>query len=455
MRKLLLIPTALMISLIAKGTPPVVDDRPVAFTHAVIIDGSGNAPLEDGTLVVRGSKIEALGRGSGIAVPPGALVIDAGGRTLMPGLADMHVHLLGGWDGESVDMLGYRRYLNALLYAGVTTVLDMGSVKPWIIQLRNEIAAGRLAGPRVYCAGPLVDGPDPAWPPISYSISSVTQVPGIVGELKRDGVDIIKAYLGLSNPVMFALAAEARKHSLPVFVDQSWRNGSPEIAAAGIAAFAHTPDFIWGNEAITMLKDRGVRFISTLSVAEAKSKRRLQDLSFLENPLIKGSTPPGFVADLRAYAKEAGESSAWNTGPKQQNEQRFNNQKANLKKLFDAGLGFAAGTDSPYPGSFLGEGLHRELELLVEAGLTPLEALTLATRNAARLMGAEAEWGSLAPGQQADIILVNGRPDRHIAETRNIDVVMRLGRILDRTKLAFNAADDPGFRPVSPVSAAK
>ncbi len=455
MKKTLLVLTVLVISLAAWGTPAAADDRPIAFVHAVIIDGSGNAPLEDGTLVVRGSKIEAVGPGSGISVPAGALVIDAKGRALMPGLADMHVHLLGGWDGESVDMLGYRRYLNALLYAGVTTVLDMGSVKPWIIQLRNEIAAGRLTGPRVYCAGPLIDGPDPAWPPISYSVCSAAQIPGIVAGLKQDGVDIVKAYIGLSNPMMFALAAEARKNSLPVFVDQSWRNGSPEIAAAGISAFAHTPDFIWGSEMTAMLKDRGVRFISTLSVVEAKSKRRLEDLSFLESPLIKGSTPPDFVADLRAYAKEAAESPSWNKGPKQQNLQRFNNQKANLKKLFDAGLEFAAGTDSPYPGSFLGEGLHRELELLVEAGLTPLQALTLATRNAARLMGAEAEWGSLAPGRRADIILVNGRPDRRIADTRNIDAVMRQGRILDRTKLAFNAAADPGFRPVSPVSAAK
>ncbi|MGE5740658.1 MAG: amidohydrolase family protein [Candidatus Aminicenantes bacterium RBG_16_66_30] len=455
MKKLLPVLTALAICFSAWAMPSTAEDRPVVFTHAVIIDGSGNAPLEDGTLIVRGSKIEAVGRGSEIPVPAGANIIDARGRVLMPGLADMHVHLLGGWDGEAVDMLGYRRYLNALLYSGITTVLDMGSVKPWIIQLRGEIAAGRLTGPRVYCAGPLIDGPDPAWPPISISVCSAAQIPGIVGELKRDGVDIVKAYLGLSNPMMFALAAEARKNSLPVFVDQSWRNGSPEIAAAGIAAFAHTPDFIWGTEMITMLKDRGVRFISTLSVVEAKAKRRLEDLSFLDGPLIKGSMPPDFAADLRAYAKEAAESPSWNNGPKQQNLQRFNNQRANLKKLYDSGLEFAAGTDSPYPGSFLGEGLHRELELLVEAGLTPLQALTLATRNAARLMGAEAEWGSLAPGQRADILVVNGRPDRRIADTRNIDMVMRLGRIIDRTKLAFNAASDPGFRPVSPVSAAK
>ena len=455
MKRLLFVVLASMAGLATPGTPQAPEERPLVFTHAVIIDGNGGTPIEDGTLVVRGAKIEAVGSGSQVAVPPQALVIDARGKVLMPGLADMHVHLLGGWDGESVDMLGYRRYLNALLYAGVTTVLDTGSVKPFILQLRNEIAAGRLSGPRIYCAGPLIDGPDPVWPPISYAVSSVEQIPGIVRELKQDGVDIIKAYIGLSNPQIFALAAEARKVSLPVFVDQSWRNGSVEIAAAGIAAFAHTPDFIWGDVMTGMLKERGVKFISTLSVAEAKSKRRLEDLSFLDEPLVKDTMPPDFIADLRAYAAEARESPAWNKGPKQQNLQRFNNQKANLKKLFDAGLPYAAGTDSPYPGSYLGEGLHRELELIVESGLTPMDALTMATRNAARLMGAEEEWGTLAPGRLANVLLVDGRPDRRIRDTRNIELVMTRGKILDRKKLAFNPADDPGFRPVSPLVAGK
>ncbi len=173
--------------------------RPLAFTHAVIIDGNGDAPISNGTLVVRGDKIEAVGRAEDIEVPPDAQVSDLGGKVLMPGLADMHVHLLGGWDGEAVDMLGYRRYLNALLYAGVTTVLDTGNVKPYIIQLRQEIAADRLLGPRIYCAGPLIDGPDPLWPPITQTVSSVEQIPKIVRQLKADRVDIIKLYVGLSN----------------------------------------------------------------------------------------------------------------------------------------------------------------------------------------------------------------------------------------------------------------
>src|SRR5262245_42534046 len=140
-------------------------ERPLVITHAVIIDGNGKTPIENGTIVIQGPKIVALGPAGNVIIPADALVIDAKGKTAMPGLADMHVHLTGGWDGESVDMLGYQRYLNALLYAGVTTVLDTGNVQPYILQLRQEVAQGRLVGPRIYCAGALIDGADPAWPP--------------------------------------------------------------------------------------------------------------------------------------------------------------------------------------------------------------------------------------------------------------------------------------------------
>jgi hypothetical protein len=215
----------------ARASQLTTESRARAFTHAVILDGRGGSPIEDGTLVVLGDRIQAVGPRGSIAVPAGAEVIDLRGRTLMPGLADMHVHLMGGWDGEAVEMLGYRRYLNALLYAGVTTVLDTGNVLPFVVQMRDEIAAGRLTGPRIYSTGPLVDGPDPMWPPITYSLSSVEQVPRLVRQLKSNRVDMIKAYAGLSVPMMWALAAEARKQSLRVLVDQSWRNGSLELVA--------------------------------------------------------------------------------------------------------------------------------------------------------------------------------------------------------------------------------
>ena len=115
--------------------------EPLAFVGATVIDGNGGEPIENGTVVIRGETIAELGSGSAVEVPQDARVVDAAGMTVLPGLADMHVHLLGGWDGVTVDMLGYRRYLNALLYAGVTTVLDTGNVMPFVLQMRDAVAA--------------------------------------------------------------------------------------------------------------------------------------------------------------------------------------------------------------------------------------------------------------------------------------------------------------------------
>ena len=128
-------------------------ESPVAFIGGVVIDGNGGTPVENGVVLVRDGRIEAVGEAARVRVPTDARVIDLEGRAVMPGLADMHVHLMGGWDGVGSDWLGYQRYLNALLYSGVTTVFDLGNVMPFVLQLRDEVAAGTIAGPRIYCVG--------------------------------------------------------------------------------------------------------------------------------------------------------------------------------------------------------------------------------------------------------------------------------------------------------------
>ena len=122
--------------------------------------------------------------------------------------------------------------------------------------------------------------------------------------------------------------------------------------------------------------------------------------------------------------------------------------KKNTKRLFEAGILLSAGTDAPYPGVFMGEGIHRELELLVEAGLTPLEAITVATKNAALLMEDAEEWGTLAQGKLANVLVVDGRPDKAISQTRNVDIVILQGKILDRKQLKFDEKKDPGFQVI-------
>jgi imidazolonepropionase-like amidohydrolase len=423
-----------------KGQPTI------AIAHGDVLDGNGGTPIVNGVVVVRGSTIAAVGPYGTVDIPPAARVIDATGKSLLPGLADMHVHLTGGWDGEATEMLGYQRYLNALLYAGVTTVLDTGNVLPYIQQLRQEVSEHRVNGPTIHMAGPLIDGGDPIWPDISRAVTSTAQISALVKQLKHANVDVIKAYAGLSEMQLRALTKAAEAESLRVFVDAGPRNGTAVVAAMGIAAFAHLGVSPVTEETVAMMRDRKIASITTLAVYESFARRRLVDLAFLREPLVAQTMPPQFGQEITSYAARPlsdDEKTGVDAALK-----RLQTAMANAKRLADAGILLAAGTDAPYPGDFYGEGLHRELELLVEAGLSPLQALSTATKNAAVLLNQENQWGTLAADRRADILIVNGHPARAIRDTRNVDLVIQSGRVIDRAALRFNLAKDSGFKTV-------
>jgi len=414
----------------------------VALIGGVVIDGNGGTPIENGVVVVHDGRIEAVGSADSVRIPSEAKVIDIGGRAVLPGLADMHVHLMGGWDGVGSDLLGYQRYLNALLYSGVTTVFDLGNVMPYVLQLRDEVAAGTIPGPRIYCVGPLVDDADPSWPPLSVGLVTESQIPDLIALLERSRVDAVKAYGGLSVPLIRELVEVASESSLPVIADVWSRNGSYDVTATGIAAIAHAPTQEIDQRSFDLIVEKKTMVITTLVVRESFSRRRFEDLTFLDHPLIAETTPPAYQSALREHATrnltDEDTQTAMNYGMK------LDIAKKNVERLHRGGVVLVAGTDAPYPGVFQGEGIHRELELLVEAGLSPLEAITSATRNAAILIGSE-DWGTITPGNVADLIVVEGRPDRDISQTRDIHMVMQGGRILDRDALKFDSDRDLGF----------
>lgn len=221
----------------------------IAITHARLLDGTGTPAVDDATILIEGKTIKAVGR-SDLKIPAGAHVIDAKRKTAIPGLADMHVHLTGGWDGEATDILGYQTYLNALLYSGVTTVLDTGNIPPLILQLRGAVASGILQGPRIYCVGPLVEGPDPIWGPISLVMTSKAQIPSVIAQLKSANVDLVKLYAGLSDQLVRGISAEAKKQGLRTIIDQGHRNGSMDLMDEGIAGFAHLPSHRISDETV-------------------------------------------------------------------------------------------------------------------------------------------------------------------------------------------------------------
>src|SRR2546426_10155625 len=422
-------------------------EKPIVILHARIIDGLGERPIEDGTVILRGRTIEYAGPASGATVPRDAQIIEGKGKSVLPGLADLHIHLQGAWDGISVDLLGYQRYLNALLYSGITTILDTGNYQPWVLQLRQEVASGHLLGPRIYCTGAMIDAADPAWPDLAYALTSRAQIPEFVQRDKRANVDLIKGYANLSDRMLRNLVEEAHKEKIRVVIDQWERNGSPDLVRTGIDGFAHAPTRKMPVDDIQLIRERGLFVITTLVVEEYSGRRRLADLRFLEEPLIAETTPPWFLTELRAEAartlSEAEKKDA------EKSVAGFDEMKRNVKKLMDAGVLLAAGTDAPYPGVFQGEAIHHELELLVEAGMAPLQALRTATYNPAQIMHAEQEWGSLQSGRVANLVIVAGNPAARISDTRKIETVILNGKILDRASLRYDAKKDPGFRAVA------
>ncbi len=179
-------------------------------------------------------------------------------------------------------------------------------------------------------------------------------------------------------------------------------------------------------------------FISTLAVHEAFSRRRLRNLNFLSDPLIADVVPPSQLKGLREFAQKS-------ISPDRQEELKqalldFEGAESNVKPLWDSGVLIATGTDAPYPGDFQGEGIHHEMELLVESGLTPLQAITAATKNAAAIVNADKEWGTLESGKLANILLIDGKPDQNITDARRITLMIKQGEIIHREELKFRSS---------------
>ena len=280
------------------------------------------------------------------------------------------------------------------------------------------------------------------WPPISFAMSSIDQIEALVNRQKSDGVDMIKAYVGLDLDMVAELVGIAADQGLRVIIHSGFID-QEQLAGVGIAAYAHLPQGLT-DAALEQAVENGIFAVTTLAVFQLQ-RRLAAGLDFLDHPLIADTTPAFVLDELNAHAAAQGPLGVGY-------EQRVAATYVQVRRLHQAGVPLVAGTDAPYPGLFQGEATHRELELLVEAGLTPLEAITCATRNAARLMQADDEWGTLAAGLVADILVVSGRPDRTISDTRNIEMVIQRGRVLDRETLRYDPAKDPGFRAGQPVS---
>ena len=397
----------------------------VALTGARLIDGTGGAPIEQATLVVRAGRVEAVGAAAAVAVPADAVRINLAGKTIVPGFVNAHAHA----DPDDGDNRPVREQLidQLRLYAdyGVTTAVVLGSSEAGLqdlIRLRDEQDGTVLDRARVYVA-----------PPSVRQAGSADEVRTIIDRGAGQRVDLIKIHVtggaGDMTPAVYgALIDRAHARGLRVAAHLYYAKDAWGLLGAGADIFAHSVRDEQVDEAmIAELRRRGVGYIPTLT-------RELSVFVYETTPAF--FSDPFFLrhADRAAMARlgdPARQERTRNSPQAQTIKEALAQAGRNLKLLSDAGVAIAMGTDSGAgEGRWQGFFEHVELELMVQAGLTPMQALVAATGGAARVMRLDAELGTLQAGKQADLIVLNANPLADIRNTRQIDSVWIAGRQL-------------------------
>lgn len=424
-------------------------DGSIAFIGATVVtmDEQGLV-LRDQTVIVEGERISAIGPRDAVRVPRGARLIDATGRYLMPGLADMHVHL------EHIEDPGI---LDLFVASGVTTVRNMDG-RPYILEWKRRIEARELRGPRIISAGPLLDG-DPPILPDNLVVPSKEEAASVVAAQKDAGYDLVKVYTNLSPDVYRSVVTSAAAHGLPV-AGHVPRGIDLDEALAGLSSIEHvttlgrwlesedSPSYGRWNwtklhlamplslarveEVSQRIAEASVAVVPTLVQADRGIASEETVSRWLESEELSVISEEGreFWREsvLRPVARmDTGDWKAVSLGAE--------NRRAVVRELYESGVTILAGTDTPNPFVVPGASLHEELANLVSAGLPPVAALAAATRQAAAFLGEQDEWGTVEVGARADLLLLESDPLQAIDNTRHIVGVLLGGEWIPRAAL--------------------
>ena len=424
------------------GCKPTETTDLKAVIGAVLINGTGGPPISDSVVVISGSRIRSAGSRADVPIPQAAEKIDGSGKFLVPGLIDLHVHL-GTRSGPEYKPADYTREriekdLNTYLYFGVTTVRSIGTDREAGFAVRQAERAGNLFTARMFTAGRgfTAHGGHPSQEvgDIARQVDDPEQARKQVDELASQQVDAIKMWvddLGHKQPkikpaVMQAILEEARKYNIPVTAHIATLADVKFLVDNGAAGFLHMisdtekidPDFL------AQLHNLQLVFAPTL-VRKELGWLYQQHPERLNDPGVARSVDPETLAAVKAYV------AAHPASPSPE----FQVDLRNTRRLEEAGVPIAVGSDGGSAIDFPGLMTHRELELLVEAGLTPMQVLVAATRNGALALRKLDELGTIEPGKRADLLLVSANPTEDVRNLRKIDRIMLDGQWVDRDNL--------------------
>lgn len=460
-------PTSLLLAgmaIAAVPAPSASAGKPGAALRAVVggtlVDGTGAPPVKDSVLVVRGGRIACAGPRSACPVPAGARIVDASGRWVTPGLVDAHVHFSQtGWADGRPDALdlrdrhpyeqveaGLRRhpeaFFRAYLCSGVTAVFDVGGY-PWTLELPARAEADGLA-PHVVAAGPLLSTWDfwlnlPAERQFIYLADEKAAREG-VRYLAAEGAAAVKVWFIVVKErpfeemaaVVRAAGDEARRLGLPLIVHATGLREAKEALRAGARLLVHgVGDLPVDEEFLRLAKEHGTTYCPTLTVLGGYMRLWEGAVSGKPPPVDDpgGCVDPATLARVRETATAGAdrvdrkrlEARAASLG------ERGKLEAENLRRVVAAGIPVAMGTDAGNPLTLHGPSVHAEMEAMQAAGLTPMQVLVAATRNAAAAMGRLPDLGTVEKGKVADLLVVSGDPTADVANLRKVETVVRAG----------------------------
>jgi imidazolonepropionase-like amidohydrolase len=416
----------------------------VAFKGFTLIDGSGGAPMSGAAMIVENGRITWVGPAAQIKVPQGAAINDLTGKFLMPGIINLHGHISVAKGLVQDTKRFYTREnveKNLALYAGygVTSVASMGTDQPLVYQIRAEQRSGRPTVTRIFTAGRgfTVKGGYPATNPgmegVPYEVSTPEEAVRDVDELATHHPDLVKIWVEdhfgtvpkIPIRLSSAIIQEAHKHGLKVVAHVFYLQDAKELAAAGLDGFAHSVrDKPVDDELIRLMKQHGTWQMAATLAREASMFAYAKPAPFLNDPFFTRSVAPDVLATLKS--REYQEKTA--ADPEMAEYPKFlATAEQNLKHLSDAGTRYGFGTDTGPPARFAGYFEHWEAELMVKAGLSPMQVITAATKSAAEFLGAQKDLGTIEKGRWADFIVLSANPLSDIRNTRTIDAVYIAG----------------------------
>lgn len=412
----------LLVLALAAVQPPT---RVLVLEHARLVDGTGRPPMEDARIVIEGEYIAAVGASASVPVPGGAERVDLTGRTILPGLVDTHFHL----DNAPPDTkLALRQLAN-----GVTAFRDPGQWDEYYADLRATISADRLRGPRIHTAGPHIDGPGPAYPRDSVVARDTEEARRFAERAIAQGASAIKIYFRLPLGSAKAVIDVCRQRGVISTAHLELLEAA-ELFAYGLDGIEHITSL--GPSLLPPIeRERYRQAVLADNAARGPGRYAAFAAIDLDGPdaralwQVIGRRRPFIDATLAVFEQRPGVSTS-EKDPAELIATRaagFTKMLAATGRAFQAGGRIVMGGHSSVPFAPRGEAPWREMELLVDAGLTPMQAIQAATATGAAFLGRAHDLGTIEPGKLADLIVLHGNPVQRISDIRTAERVLAGG----------------------------